>query len=64
MTVLCELAASRSAALPTSLFHDDSGQGLAEYGLILGFIAVLCVAALVSVGGAIKGNINTIGSGI
>jgi pilus assembly protein Flp/PilA len=27
---------------------DDSGQGLAEYGLILGLIAVVCVVAVVA----------------
>ena len=62
--VLCTSTVTHSAALPTSLLHDDSGQGLAEYGLILGFIAVLCVAALVFVGNAIKGNLNNIGSGV
>jgi Flp pilus assembly pilin Flp len=29
-----------------TLRDDDRGQGLAEYGLILGFVAVLCVAAV------------------
>jgi Flp pilus assembly pilin Flp len=33
-----------------TLRDDDRGQGLAEYGLILGFIAVLCVAAVVFFG--------------
>ena len=31
----------------------ESGQGLAEYALILAFIALMCVAALGSLGGAI-----------
>jgi Flp pilus assembly pilin Flp len=30
--------------------RDDRGQGLAEYGLILGFVAVLCVGAVVFIG--------------
>ena len=34
-------------------YMDDSGQGLGEYGLVLGFIAVLCIAALAFVGSAI-----------
>ena len=32
---------------------DESGQGLAEYALILGLIAAVCVLALGSLGGAI-----------
>jgi Flp pilus assembly pilin Flp len=32
---------------------DESGQGLAEYGLILALIAVVCVAGLTSLGQAI-----------
>ncbi len=34
---------------------DDQGQGLAEYGLILALIAVLCVAALGTLQGSISG---------
>ncbi len=30
--------------------EDESGQGLAEYGLILALIAVVCVAGLTSLG--------------
>lgn len=33
--------------------NDDSGQGLAEYALILGLVALVCVGALGSLGGAI-----------
>jgi pilus assembly protein Flp/PilA len=33
--------------------EDESGQGLAEYGLILALIAVVCVAGLTSLGQAI-----------
>lgn len=32
---------------------DESGQGLAEYALILGLIAAVCVFALGNLGGAI-----------
>ena len=32
---------------------DESGQGLAEYALILAFIALACVAALGALGNAI-----------
>lgn len=35
---------------------DESGQGLAEYALILTFIALVCVAALGALGQAIAGS--------
>jgi pilus assembly protein Flp/PilA len=31
-----------------SILVDEQGQGLAEYGLILGLIAVICVVAVVA----------------
>jgi pilus assembly protein Flp/PilA len=43
---------------------DDSGQGLAEYGLILGLIAVLCIGAVVFLSGNIKGILSNVGSSI
>ena len=33
-----------------SVLRDDSGQGLAEYGMILGLIAVICYAAVALLG--------------
>jgi pilus assembly protein Flp/PilA len=33
----------------------DAGQGLAEYGLLIALIAVVCIAALGTLGGAISG---------
>lgn len=36
------------------LAKDEEGQGLAEYGLILALIAVVCVAALTLLGGNIS----------
>jgi pilus assembly protein Flp/PilA len=41
------LSARRSVA------REESGQGLAEYALILALIALVCVAALVTLGQAI-----------
>ena len=38
-----------------SMFMDESGQGMVEYGLILGLIAVAAIAALVILGPRIKG---------
>jgi pilus assembly protein Flp/PilA len=45
----------------TALKNGEEGQGLAEYGLILALIAVVCIAALTTLGGGIStqlGNIN------
>jgi pilus assembly protein Flp/PilA len=47
-----------------SILSDDQGQGLAEYGLILGLIAVVCVAAVVFLSGKIQGILSSVGSGI
>ena len=35
-------------------FREEDGQGLAEYALILAFIAVVCVAALIFLGSDIS----------
>ncbi len=35
---------------------DESGQGLAEYALILGLIAAVCIFALANLGSAIAGS--------
>ena len=35
---------------------DESGQGLAEYALILTLVAVVCVGALGALGGSIAGS--------
>lgn len=47
-----------------SILADDQGQGLAEYGLILGLIAVLCIAAVMFLSGKIQGVLNNVGSSI
>ncbi|MGH2607884.1 MAG: Flp family type IVb pilin [Tepidiformaceae bacterium] len=44
--------------------RDEEGQGLAEYGLILALIAVVCVAALTTLGGAISGLLNQLAGNI
>lgn len=43
---------------------DEEGQGLAEYALILVLIAIVCVAALIFLGGSISGVLSCIGSNI
>jgi len=48
--------------MPRTLRDDDRGQGLAEYGLILGFVAVLCIAAVVYLGSSVLGQFQNVGS--
>jgi len=47
-----------------SIAIDDDGQGLAEYGLILGLIAVLCIVAVTFLSGRIQGLLSNVGSSI
>lgn len=44
--------------------RDESGQALAEYGLIVALIAVVCIAVLGVLGLAIQGKLDDIGSAI
>ena len=41
-------------------YQREDGQALAEYGLLLALIAVVCIAALTALGLAIAGSISTI----
>ena len=43
---------------------DESGQGLAEYALILALIAIVVIAALTLIGSAAKSKLNVIGTTI
>lgn len=63
MTVVARRASDLFVTSSATL-ADDSGQGLAEYGLILGFIAVFCVTAVVFLSGKIQGLLSSIGSSI
>jgi Flp pilus assembly pilin Flp len=47
-----------------SILVDDAGQGLAEYGLILGLVAILSIAAVVFLKGSITGLLSNVGSSI
>lgn len=40
--------------LALRLLREQDGQGMAEYGLILALVAVVCIAALVLLGGRIR----------
>jgi len=44
--------------------HDEQGQGLAEYALILALIAIVAIIALLFLGGAISQVLSTVGSSI
>jgi pilus assembly protein Flp/PilA len=46
------------------LYKDEEGQALAEYGLILGLIAVVAIAALTAVGLAVTGKLNSVNSAL
>jgi pilus assembly protein Flp/PilA len=41
-------------------FDREDGQALAEYGLLLALIAVVCIAALTALGLAISGTLGSI----
>lgn len=47
-----------------TILADERGQGLAEYGLILGLIAVLCIVAVTFLSGKIQGLLSNVGSSI
>jgi pilus assembly protein Flp/PilA len=44
--------------------RDEEGQGLAEYALILVLVAIVCVAALIFLGGSINNVLSCVASNI
>ena len=44
--------------------HDEDGQGLAEYALILSLIAIVAIAALVFLGSEISSLLSSIGAAL
>lgn len=46
------------------LAYDDRGQGMAEYGLILGLVAVVCIAAVLFLSGRLQSLLSNLGSSI
>ena len=42
----------------------DDGQGLAEYALILGLIAIVAIVALIFLGGSISTLLSTVGNSV
>lgn len=57
MSKIKNWAMSKAVKLQT---RDEEGQGLAEYGLILALIAVVCIAALQTLGGGINGALGSV----
>jgi len=47
-----------------AILKDESGQGMVEYGLILGLIAVAAVVVIGLLGGKIKGMFNAANSAL
>ena len=52
------------ATMLRRVLRDESGQGLVEYGLILTFVSIACIAALVSLGGGINTILSNAGSAL
>ena len=47
-----------------AVLADEQGQGLAEYGIILGLIAAACIAILVTLGGNIQSVLSALSNAI
>ena len=50
------------AMLTRIMRKDDEGQGLVEYGLILGLVAIVAIAALSSTGRQVNGLLQKVAS--
>ncbi len=53
---------STIARILNHLRHDEDGQGLAEYALILALIAIIAIVALIFLGSQISDKLSTVGS--
>jgi len=51
-------------ALISLINHDEEGQGLAEYALILALIAIVAIVALIFLGNQVSSILSTVGSSI
>ena len=51
-------------SLIPSIRNDDTGQGLAEYGLILSLIALVAVIALIFMGLQVSTMLHTVGKSV
>jgi pilus assembly protein Flp/PilA len=61
MSKIKNWAVSKAIAFKT---RDEEGQGLAEYGLILALIAVVCIGALELLGQGISGTLGTLNNSL
>jgi len=50
--------------LVSRLWNEESGQGMAEYGLILALVAVVCIVGFNILGGAISEKVSDVGDAI
>ena len=55
---------SQLIALISSIRHDEDGQGLAEYALILALIAIVAIIALIFLGGQVSTILSTVGNSV
>jgi Flp pilus assembly pilin Flp len=55
---------SRSGAAPAHVWAHPAGQGLIEYGLILGIMAIVCVVSLVFFGDQLSSLLSLIASAV
>ncbi len=62
MSKIKNWAISKVAKLQTT--QDEEGQGLAEYGLILALVAIVCIGALQLLGTNLSGALNRVGNSI
>jgi pilus assembly protein Flp/PilA len=46
------------------LVLEEEGQGMAEYALILVFIAIACIGAFTFLGGKVGNKVNEVGNGL
>ncbi len=53
-----------AALLRGSLSHDEDGQGLAEYALILALIAIIAIVALIFLGGQVSRILSNVGHSV
>jgi pilus assembly protein Flp/PilA len=55
---------TRIQSFLATLRRDESGQGLAEYALILALIAIVAIVALIFLGSQISSILSTVGSSV
>jgi pilus assembly protein Flp/PilA len=63
-TIMSKLSSWAAKKYIEFKYRDEEGQGLAEYGLILALIAVVCVAALTALGGSVSDQLTSLGDTI